>query len=71
MTAFMLNASHGGDFAFDMTAEVDEVPFIAITFEPEGNDQSVEFQTSNPTDVEEFFRIVDLAKAEWQKIKPA
>lgn len=67
MTAFMLHVQSGDDFGFEPVVEKDETVFLALPFESEDG-REIEFQSANPTDIEEFFRLVAKAKAEYERL---
>ena len=69
MTAFLENVNRGMETVrFDITCEIDEDLFMAVTFESDRGDD-IEFQTASVDDIEEFFRQVDEAKADYERLK--
>jgi hypothetical protein len=69
VTAFLENVNRGMEsVGFDITCEVDEDLFMAVMFENEAG-ETIEFQTANHDDIEEFFRQVEEAKKDFYRLK--
>jgi len=67
MSATMMNVSNGVLYQFEATCEKDEAVFVAVVFEDE-NENTIEFQTDTPANIEEFFYQVGKAKAEYERL---
>jgi hypothetical protein len=63
----MLHLQSGDDFGVEPTVESDEGVFLSLPFEAEDG-REIEFQCTNPTDIEEFFRLTDKAKADYERL---
>jgi hypothetical protein len=69
VTAFLENVNRGMEqVRFDITCEVDEDLFMAVTFESDDG-ETLEFQTADRSDIEEFFRQVEEAKKDYERLK--
>lgn len=67
MSATMMNVSSGALYQFEAVCERDETVFVAVLFEDE-DENTIEFQTDTPANIEEFFFQVGKAKADYERL---
>ena len=71
MTAFMNDNAKGTALECEVTCENDEGIFLAVTFSKADatGTEVLEAIADNDSDIEEFFHLVDQAKADYKRLK--
>jgi hypothetical protein len=67
---FEANRVGDPDIMLDMTVDRDGDTFLSVTATTRDDSQEVfDYFTASPEEIEEFFRVVDTAKRDWERLK--